>query len=74
MYEGPEIPRYAICYRDPIKGWRQAKFKMTLRYAQVQFGEYEGLDWVPIWPSEMFYRPEDLPVTGQSASRLSGDR
>lgn len=74
MYDDHTVPRYAISYRDPIKGWRQAKWKMTLRYAQIQFGEYEGVEWVPIWPSEQFYREQDIPFIhpGQSASRFQG--
>lgn len=67
MHEGPETPHYAISVRDPIKGWWQAKWKMTISRAQIQFGQYEGLDWAVIWPSEQFYREQDFPLVGAAA-------
>lgn len=71
MYDGPEIPRYNISYLDPDKGWQTSKWKMTIRYAAIQFA---GLEWDPIWPSEMFYRPEDIPIIhpGQSTAKFQG--
>lgn len=71
MYEGPEIPRYNIAYLTD-EGWKTSKWKMTIRKAAIQ---YAGLEWDPIWPSEMFYREEDMPIIGRgSTSKFLGKK
>lgn len=68
--DGPDIPRYNIRYIDHDGRWKHSTWKMTLRYAAIQ---YAGIEWDPIWPSEMFYREEDMPVIGLgSAAKFQG--
>lgn len=63
------LPRYTIRYLDHDGAWKESAWKMTLPYAAKQ---YAGLEWDHIPESEEYFRPEDMPIIGQSMAKFQG--
>jgi hypothetical protein len=60
----PALPRYAIAFLTE-DGWEHTNWKMTIPYAKKQFA---GQKWWPIFPSEQFYKAEDMPIIGPGST------